>query len=157
LVRGNYLQLPSATPEERQIGRVSDALTEYGRHHDLTRPESPQQPALVAPSAYFGGLRYLGQLHRTYLVCEGPRGLGLIDQHAAHERMNYQRLRRAAQQRKGASQPLLVPLVVTLPAASAALLGESAEALSALGIEATPFGEGSVAVQALPAALGALG
>ena len=112
------------------------------------------QPALLAPAPFFGGLRYLGQLHRTYLVCEGPRGLVLIDQHAAHERMNYQRLRA----RSGAApvQPLLVPQLVELTQAAAALAGESRAALAAIGLEVEHFGGNAVVIKALPAALARL-
>jgi DNA mismatch repair protein MutL len=116
----------------------------------------PVQTALIAPQPYFGGLRYLGQLHRTYLVCEGPRGLVLIDQHAAHERMNYQRLRRAAADGRAAVQPLLMPRLVQLPAASLALLGGAVGALARAGIEVDAFGGGAAAVKALPAPLSAL-
>jgi DNA mismatch repair protein MutL len=116
----------------------------------------PVQAALIAPQAYFGGLRYLGQLHRTYLVCEGPRGLVLIDQHAAHERMNYQRLRRAAADGRAAVQQLLVPRLVQLPAASLALLGGAAGALARAGIEVDAFGGAAAAVKALPAPLSEL-
>jgi DNA mismatch repair protein MutL len=115
------------------------------------------QATLIAPQAYFAGLRYLGQLHRTYLVCEGPRGLALIDQHAAHERMNYQRLRRAAEGQGVQVQPLLVPRMVQLPASSLALLADAAETLLAAGIEVDSFGGGAMAVKALPAPLSGLG
>ena len=111
---------------------------------------------LLPHLAFFRGLRFLGQLHRTYLVCEGPRGLVLIDQHAAHERMNYQRLRAAAKARPGPSQPLLVPLVVNLSAPAAALIADAAESLSQLGIEVAAYDGGAVAITALPATLGRL-
>jgi len=114
------------------------------------------QAPLIAPAPYFAGLRYLGQLHRTYLVCEGPRGLVLIDQHAAHERMNYQRLRRAAAERRGQVQPLLVPLLLRLAPAAAARIAEGAADLAAIGVEVEPFGGGSAAVKALPAPLASL-
>jgi DNA mismatch repair protein MutL len=112
-----------------------------------------RQGQLVAPAPYFAGLRYLGQLHRTYLVCEGPNGLVLVDQHAAHERMNYQRLRRAARERGPAVQPHLVPHVVQLAPATAMLVAEGSVALAAVGIEVEPFGSAAVAVKALPAPL----
>ncbi len=120
----------------------------------LAHNSSDAQPALLAPAPYFGGLRYLGQLHRTYLVCEGPRGLVLIDQHAAHERMNYQRLRE--RQGKVPMQPLLVPLLIELTQIAAALAGESAAALGAIGIEVEHFGGTTVAIKALPAPLALL-
>ena len=109
----------------------------------------PQQPHLVAPATYFHGLRYLGQLHRTYLVCEGAHGLVLIDQHAAHERVNYQRLRKRSQP----SQPLLVPHVVELTRNTVDAILAAAGDLAALGIEVDRFGETAVAVKSLPPAL----
>ena len=117
--------------------------------------DRPAQPSLLAAQPYFSGLRYLGQLHRTYLVCEGPRGLVLIDQHAAHERMNYQRLRRAAE-RRGHVQPLLVPIVLRLAPAAAARVAESSTELAAIGVEIEPFGAGSIAIKALPGPLASL-
>jgi DNA mismatch repair protein MutL len=114
------------------------------------------QAALIAPQPYFAGLRYLGQLHRTYLVCEGTRGLVLVDQHAAHERMNYQRLRRAAAERRAHVQPLLVPVLLRLAPAAAARIAEGAADLAAIGVEVEPFGGGSAAVKALPAPLASL-
>jgi DNA mismatch repair protein MutL len=172
LVRGDYLHLPGAqqplaaasppgqTPEEAQAVRVEEAIARYGRGladgPSTLRPfaaGAPAQPHLVAPEPYVRGLRYLGQLQRTYLVCEGPRGLVLIDQHAAHERMNYQRLRRATRERRSPAQPLLVPLVIALPATQAARLAAFSEPLAALGVEVAVFDGGSVAIQALPAAL----
>ncbi len=114
------------------------------------------QAALIAPQPYFAGLRYLGQLHRTYLVCEGPRGLVLIDQHAAHERMNYQRLRRAAAERRAHVQPLLVPVLLRLSPAAASRIAEGAADLAAIGVEVEPFGGGSAAVKALPGPLSSL-
>jgi DNA mismatch repair protein MutL len=110
---------------------------------------SAEAPQLVPPGRYFGGLRYLGQLHRTYLVCEGPTGLVLIDQHAAHERINYQRLRRAARERG----PRVDPHLVELASSAASALADAVQALSAIGIEVEPFGSGSAAIRALPAPL----
>jgi len=107
------------------------------------------QPELLKPQTYFHGLRYLGQLHRTYLVCDGPRGLVLVDQHAAHERVNYQRLRHKTQP----SQPLLVPHVLELTAKAADAIAAAQDDLAALGIEVDRFGETSVAVKSLPRAL----
>jgi len=114
------------------------------------------QAALIAPRGFFAGLRYLGQLHRTYLVCEGQRGLVLVDQHAAHERINYQRLRRAAAVGRIHVQPLLVPILLRLAPAAAARIGEGAADLAAIGVEVEPFGGGSAAVKALPAPLASL-
>jgi DNA mismatch repair protein MutL len=136
--------------------RASEPSLDYAPGEVTSNGEHERQEMLLAPTPYFSGLRYLGQLHRTYLVCEGPRGLVLVDQHAAHERMNYQRLRRAAAERRAAVQPLLVPIVLQLSPANAARVAEAAPELSAIGIETEPFGAGSVAVKALPAPLATL-
>ena len=139
-------------------GPMSDpAATVRGGGEGAGAPILPGgQAALIAPQPYFAGLRYLGQLHRTYLVCEGPRGLVLVDQHAAHERMNYQRLRRAAAERRAQVQPLLVPVLLRLAPAAAARIAEGAADLAAIGVEVEPFGGGSAAVKALPAPLATL-
>jgi len=171
LARGDWLQKPShAVPETEHTQRVAEALQSYGSHlpstgwmpsqtqprtHTPTQPQTQSRTQTPAQTElpYFKTLRYLGQLHRTYLVCEGPQGLVLIDQHAAHERMNYQRLRRAAREQKGPLQPLLIPQIVQLSAAAAARVGEAAPLLRALGLELEPFGSTSAVVKALPAAL----
>ena len=106
-------------------------------------------PPLIPRSEWFSGLRFLGQLHRTYLVCEGPRGLVLIDQHAAHERVNYQRLRNRSQP----AQPLLVPHVIELTASAAEKIAAAKDELEQLGIEIDRFGPSEIAVKSLPPAL----
>ena len=152
-----------AMPESAQ--RVAEAITRYGNRNlpatwwmpparGATPPAQPSPPELMPRPEYFKSLRYLGQLHRTYLVCEGPQGLVLVDQHAAHERMNYQRLRARA----GGTgiQPLLVPQVVALAPAAAARVAEAADLLASIGLETEPFGEGSIAIKALPPPLARL-
>ncbi len=135
--------------------RVAEALAAYGQSmpagkHRSLPGEGVPQPELLPRAGYFRGLRYLGQLHRTYLVCEGPRGLVLIDQHAAHERMNYQRLR---QRQAEPVQPLLVPHLVQLPTAAAARVEEASQVLRSIGVEIEAFGGNSVLVKSLPRAL----
>jgi DNA mismatch repair protein MutL len=101
----------------------------------------------------FAEERLLGQLLATYLVLETKRGLVLVDQHAAHERVLYERLRREWRERAVASQGLLVPLPVALEPAAAAALAEAGDSLARLGFEIEPFGEGTVAVRGIPALL----
>ena len=144
--------------------RVADAIERYGSRMPSTwwmpparatvTPPAPAQPELVARPSWFRGLRYLGQLHRTYLVCEGPQGLVLVDQHAAHERINYQRLR--ARGGAALAQPMLVPQIVQLPAAAAARVAEAAALLASLGLEVDAFGGATAVIKALPAPLSKL-
>ena len=112
------------------------------------RPEAPV-PGDAAP-ARFATMVPLGQYEGTYLLLQDDRDLVLLDQHAAHERINYERLLRAGSVE---SQTLLVPEVLDLPRAHAELLLERAELLSGMGIELSDFGSGSLAVTSVPPAL----
>ena len=97
-------------------------------------------------------LRVLGQAGAAYIVVEGARGLYLIDQHAAHERVLLERLRDQTAIR-AERQGLLVPEVVDLPAALGLEPELVSQALSGLGFEAEPFGERSVLVRSVPGVL----
>ena len=168
LARGEWMPRRQGATEAVQPGRVyalgdpvervAEAIERYGSRMPSTwwmppahvAASSETQPDLVVRPAYFRGLRYLGQLHRTYLVCEGPQGLVLVDQHAAHERVNYQRLRGAA---KAPAQPLLVPQVVRLAAAATARVLGAIDMLASIGVELDFFGANSAVVKAVPPAL----
>ncbi len=100
-------------------------------------------------------LRVVGQVGATYVVAEGPDGMYLIDQHAAHERVVYDRLAGQADSTQiAASQPLLEPLLAELDVLQAATLEENREHLQALGLEFEPFGERSFLLRAIPSGLG---
>jgi DNA mismatch repair protein MutL len=117
----------------------------------LPRPAEPEAPP--EPERFFTQLIYLGQLSRTYLLCEAPGELVLIDQHAAHERVAFQRLRDAQAKRQLRTQRLLLPVTVELDEALAALALEHRELLVGLGFEIEPFGGRAVVVRALPEVL----
>jgi DNA mismatch repair protein MutL len=99
---------------------------------------------------------YIGQLMGTYLLCEGDGELLLIDQHAAHERVVFERLRRAHADAPLLAQRLLFPASLELDAKRSALLEEHADLLTHLGFEVRPFGGRSFALCAAPD-LGAYG
>jgi len=94
------------------------------------------------------------QLHETYIVAQTRDGVVIVDQHAAHERLVYERLKRERATAGIASQGLLVPEVVALDPADVERLAVRAEELHALGLVLEPFGPGAVLVRATPAALG---
>jgi DNA mismatch repair protein MutL len=108
----------------------------------------------AAPRARFAALRVLGQALGGYIVCEGADALVLVDQHAAHERVRFERLR-AESRDSGAfpSQRLLVARIAEVGAGVRERLGEIAAELRGAGFELEPFGESAVAVRALPASL----
>jgi DNA mismatch repair protein MutL len=99
-------------------------------------------------------LKFLGQILGTYLVCEAPEELVLIDQHAAHERVTYQRLRLSLE-REGrlASQQLLLPLNVELDALQQVTLEEHRELFTSLGFSLESFGGDTWTVRAIPSCL----
>ena len=97
-------------------------------------------------------LRVLGQLHDTYVVCESPDGLVLIDQHAADERVNYERLRERFAGETDV-QELAEVVTVELTAAEAALFSEFDDALCELGFRAALTDERHIEVRAVPAVL----
>jgi DNA mismatch repair protein MutL len=101
----------------------------------------------------FGALRYVGQMRRMFLVCEGENGVVILDQHAAAERVTFERLRRAYLNRSVPMQPLLVPERIELAADEVALVEERAEELLSVGLDLAPLGPTTVAVRAVPAIL----
>jgi DNA mismatch repair protein MutL len=121
---------------------------------ELAAPAGPPAQAVDAGGALaFSAQRLLGQLLATYLVLETRGGLVLVDQHAAHERVLYEGLRREWRERKVASQGLLVPVPVSLDPAAAAGLAAAAEGLRHLGFDLEPFGDATVALRGIPALL----
>lgn len=96
-------------------------------------------------------LRVLGQIAGSFITAEGPDGLYLIDQHAAHERILYEKIMAEYASREPARQTLLEPTIVDLSAAQMAMLEECQDELRALGFEFEDFGQGAVVVRALPA------
>ncbi len=96
-------------------------------------------------------LRVVGQMGATYIVAEGPEGMYLVDQHAAHERILFEQM--LGQQAGGgvAQQALLEPLVFEAGTSYGGLLAEYAEALTAAGFGLEPFGSDTWLVRAVPA------
>ncbi len=95
-------------------------------------------------------LQFLAQVRLTFLVCQGEDGLYILDQHAAAERVTFDRLRRQHRARTVATQQLLVPELVEVTAAEVALVEERAEEALGLGLELRSFGPTTVAVHAVP-------
>jgi DNA mismatch repair protein MutL len=94
-------------------------------------------------------------LHATYILAETAQGAILVDQHAAHERLVFEKLKAGLAAGGVARQGLLIPEVVELSESEAALLLERAKDLSALGLSLEAFGPGAVLVREVPALLGA--
>jgi DNA mismatch repair protein MutL len=93
------------------------------------------------------------QLHRTYILAETPTGIVLVDQHAAHERLVYERMKEALAAQGVARQALLLPEIVELDETGAARLAARAAELAEFGLVLEPFGPGAVVVREVPALL----
>jgi DNA mismatch repair protein MutL len=93
-------------------------------------------------------------LHNIYILAETPGGLVLVDTHAAHERVTYEKLKRQQAEGTVASQPLLLPVRVALSEAEADLAEECADTFNQLGMEISRCGPDAVLVRSVPALLG---
>ena len=114
----------------------------------LTSP-GPADAALT-PRQALPSLRVVGQVKLTYIVAESPDGMYLVDQHAAHERVLFDRIVRRAAQRTPEVQPLLAPLTVELTPGQLEVLRNQFQFLAAYGFELEPFGENSYLLRAVP-------
>ncbi|MGI6367932.1 MAG: DNA mismatch repair endonuclease MutL [Anaerolineae bacterium] len=110
--------------------------------------ELPAQPTARLPM-----LRVVGQIAQTYIIAEGPGGMYLIDQHAAHERIRYDALQEQRAAAQVPSQELLTPVVLEFSPQQATLLADHLADLAAYGFEVTLFGHNAFRVAAVPAGL----
>ena len=145
-----------ASAAERRDARLRGA-TGRRRSTASTRPSADARAgAEPAPAELLD--RPLGaaraQLHETYIVAQTRDGVVIVDQHAAHERLVYERLKAALANGGVARQVLLIPEIVELDADEAAALAEAADELAELGLVLEAFGPGAVLVREVPALLG---
>jgi DNA mismatch repair protein MutL len=113
------------------------------------RAETPEPPEAAAKSYPLGAART--QVHETYIVAQTADGIVIVDQHAAHERLTYEKVKRQLGEGNLARQMLLVPEVVELGSARVEALIAAAAALADCGIAVEPFGRGAVLVREAPA------
>ncbi len=112
--------------------------------------DSAASPSRPRPDVEWRSLRFLAQVQKTYLVCEGRDGLYVVDQHAAAERVNFHRLRKAYAAREVAAQALLFPLVMEAPATEVALVEEHTAAIAAVGFDLRVRGPQTLSIHAVP-------
>ncbi len=107
----------------------------------------------IEPTKHFPTLRVLGQISQSYIITEGPDGVYLIDQHAAHERIVLEQMLEQWNTKTFASQALLEPVVAELTPEQSAALEERKEVIARAGFIIEPFGVSAVLVRAIPAPL----
>ncbi|MDR6954007.1 DNA mismatch repair protein MutL [Ancylobacter sp. 3268] len=149
-----------AAPEQRDAFTAPEHAGESGMGMGLGLDLAPAADARAhqAPAQADAIDRPLGaaraQLHETYIVAQTQDGVVIVDQHAAHERIVYEKLKAAIERDGLARQMLLVPLVVDLDPSEAARLAERTEALARFGLVVEPFGPGALLVREVPALIG---
>jgi DNA mismatch repair protein MutL len=129
-------------PWEMESGQLSEAHSQP--------PAVTSQPSASSFQPAIPLLRLIGQIGATYLVAEGPDGLYLVDQHAAHERVLFEKLMAQHEMKNIPAQALLTPEVVTLPPPSSQLLLSQLPVLQHFGFDVEEFGPNTFQVRAMP-------
>lgn len=141
--------LPEVERRRKLVGIEGERGAQVELALEMQRAAGSEAPAAseLPESAKLPPLRVLGQIAQAYIIAEGPEGLYLIDQHAAHERVLYERLMAEWAKMAVTSQTLLEPLTIELPMLAGA---ESLEFLNQLGFAIEPFGGDTYLVRAVP-------
>ena len=155
---GAFTAQPQVQPRVYQMDRPRNAPGYSGLAETETmfdgQPSAriEEVPQLEAQHRPLGAAR--AQLHENYILSQTYEGLVIVDAHAAHERLVYEKLKAQMVEEGVRAQALLIPEVINLSDGDMALLLEQAETLTQLGLSIEPFGRGAVVVQSVPAILG---
>jgi DNA mismatch repair protein MutL len=130
--------------------QVREQIAAYAALHPASQPQdaAPERAENPHPLGYA-----LAQLHGVYILAENSAGLILVDMHAAHERITYERLKQSYEEGKIVSQPLLVPVTMTVSSQEAGIAEDHGELFGELGFEVNRIGPGSLAIRQIPALL----
>lgn len=101
-------------------------------------------------SSYFSSLKVVGQIMKTYILCEGDDGLIIIDQHAAHERIGYERLVKDYEKKKVPQENLLIPTVIKLTPEKFAIFMDNLSFFNEIGFEIEVFGVNTITIRKIP-------
>lgn len=150
---------PLSSPRVYQMDRVgqpkgfsSGFSSGFAEHtQDWSAPSARVDEAVIESDGPLGAAR--AQVHENYIIAQTPNGIVLVDQHAAHERLVYERLKAQMAERGVARQALLIPEIITLGTDADRLLDHAAE-LERFGLVIEAFGPGTIAVRETPAILG---
>lgn len=143
----------SQWPDPSEI--VEQSRLPESRNDTVSRgsPENGSENLANTPKEMLPVLRVIGQAHETYILAEGPDGVYLVDQHAAHERVTFERVKHRFDQNVTESQPLLEVASVDLAPGAMATVQEHMEELNRVGWGVEEFGSNSLIVRSVPASL----
>ncbi|MES2432275.1 MAG: DNA mismatch repair endonuclease MutL [Pseudomonadota bacterium] len=144
---------PSAASLGRAYAYQAPELQSFEASGFAEAPSARVEPVLQDPvNTPLGAAR--AQVHENYIIAQTATGMVIVDQHAAHERLVYERLKRQMAETGITAQALLIPEIVELSPSDASRLLEIAQDLTALGLTIEPFGGHAIAVRETPAILG---
>ena len=146
--RTYQMDRPSGASLSRAFAFQAPLAAEFTEATARFEPAAPAEPV----NQPLGAAR--AQVHENYIIAQTATGMVIVDQHAAHERLVYERLKAQRAANGIAAQALLIPEIVDLSAHDAATLLDHADDLERLGLSIEPFGGTAVAVRATPAILG---
>lgn len=144
---------PSSS-ERAQLAEMAGWTTSHPTPQPEPSVDDPLSSQPLVPKKALPVLRVLGQVHSTYIVAEGPDGMYLIDQHAAHERVVFERVRAEAVAGNPTVQSLLEPAMVQLNPDHLELLEKQSEIVGSLGFAVEPFGGDTFLIRGVPSLLG---
>jgi len=138
----------------QDVGKGASAAEPKGEYGDVKlSEESIHEPAQEEGGLVTEGPRILAQLGGTYILCETDEGLLMIDQHAAHERIVYESLKRAIRSSRTETQYLLIPHQLELSRKDSRIILENLDQLAALGFEIDHFGGNTFLLRSVPSIL----
>jgi DNA mismatch repair protein MutL len=148
--RGRLPDLEQALRNMTPLKNADRARDE--RAHRGSLPTFDRKPIPVA-NVNYAEFEAIGQLDNSFIVLQGKKGIVIVDQHIAHERVLYEKFRDAARNKKIEVQQLLFPLSIEFSPGEAQLLRDKLDALKELGLELEPFGQNEFILRAVPAIL----
>jgi len=143
-----HVPLPSADSVGERNGRIAEPMADYASYPGeatIPRPREFQVPLMIKESPVV-----LGQLKETYILCETKEGLLLVDQHAAHERRVYERLKKSYENSNLECQPFLLPPRVEFSPSETRTIQKKMEELSKVGVSLEHFGGETFVVRSVP-------
>jgi DNA mismatch repair protein MutL len=158
-LHSNYKKL--VEPPSFSQGNLADALrTMAGSHGDESQTTTPSlsvtwfdKPPIPVSHLIYSEFEPLGQLDCSFIIMQGKKGLLVVDQHVAHERILYERFREAAKEKKIEVQNLLFPLTVEFSPAETEILTPHLDRLQKLGLKLETFGKNEFLLRSVPAIL----
>ncbi len=150
-------QMDRPSPGLARMAYEMQAPEQAAGFAELTQPSArweTSEPAAEAPAEHLPLGAARAHLHENYIIAQTGDGMVIVDAHAAHERLTYEKLKAQMEANGVAAQALLIPEIVELSEAEAQVLLSMSEALTRLGLGIEPFGGGAIAVRETPAILG---